>query len=143
MTTAPADASVDARGIDDSDEIPCEPRAVLQTVCQQCHTSPPVRSAPFPIVTLTDVRTMRSGGVVRDLMIAQLMAHRMPLAPVTIDDSQRATLLAWLQSGAPAVTARTCDGTADAAADVADGDAMDAEADALESGVDAADAAAD
>jgi uncharacterized membrane protein len=127
---APArDAGVEASPPDDSNEIPCDAREVLQTVCQQCHSNPPVRGAPFPLVTRSNVLAARPGGVARDLMIAQLQAHRMPLAPVTIEDAQRETLLAWLQGGAAAVPAQSCTGV-DAGADADagdDGDAADAE----------------
>ena len=131
---APRDAAVDSVvPVDDSTQIPCAPREVLQTVCQQCHARTPLNGAPFPLVTRTDILTMRSGGIARDLMIAQLVAKRMPLAPVTIEDEQRATLLAWLQDGAVAVTSQSC---LDAGADAAD----DAPADAIDA-ADAADAA--
>jgi len=125
------DAASPVTGPDDSNEIPCDAREVLQTVCQQCHSDPPVRGAPFPLVTRTNILTQRSGGIARDLMIAQLLARRMPLAPVTIEDSQRSTLLAWLQNGAIAVKAQSCTEPADAASDAAaDADAdREAEAD--------------
>jgi uncharacterized membrane protein len=138
------DAGIEASGPDDANEIPCDVREVLQTVCQQCHSSPPVRGAPFPLVTRSNILTQRPGGVARDLMIAQLQAHRMPLAPVTIDEADRATLLAWLQGGAVAVTPQSCapgDGGTDADADAAqdaDADADDGAADA-DSATDAAD----
>lgn len=94
---------------EDSDEIPCEARLILQTICQQCHTSPPQNGAPFPLVRRTDVLMTRSGGVVRELMVQQLEAKRMPLTPVTIDDEAREVLLDWLRAGAPAVSPRRCE----------------------------------
>jgi hypothetical protein len=101
---------------DDADEIPCEPRRVLQTVCQQCHSQPPTRGAPFPLVNRSDVLVVRSGVVVGKLMIEQLEAGRMPLSPVTIEEGQKATLLAWLRQGGPAVPPQSCpDSDADAA----------------------------
>lgn len=131
---APRDAAVDnVVAVDDSTQIPCGPRDVLRTVCQQCHARVPLNGAPFPLVTRTDILTTRPGGIARDLMIAQLQAKRMPLPPVTIDDDQRATLLAWLQEGALPVTSQAClDAGADAADDAPD-DAADA-ADAADAG---------
>ena len=109
---------------DDPDEIPCEPRLVLQTVCQHCHALPPRNGAPFPLVRSSDVLATRSGMVVRDLMIQQLEAKRMPLSPVTIDPEAREVLLDWLRAGAPAVTPRQCDDSpvSDAASDSAPSD---------------------
>lgn len=136
VVAPPRDAAIDsAIPVDDSTQIPCAPREVLQTVCQQCHARTPLNGAPFPLVTRTDILTMRSGGIARDLMIAQLVAKRMPLAPVTIEDEQRATLLAWLQDGAVAVTSQSClDAGADAAGD------PPADASAAADSADAADA---
>lgn len=93
---------------EDALEIPCEPRSVLQTVCQQCHSLPPKNGAPFALVRRSDVIGVRSGVVVRELMIQQLEAHRMPLTPVTIDPEARTVLLDWLRAGAPAVTPSEC-----------------------------------
>jgi uncharacterized membrane protein len=93
---------------DDSDEIPCEPRAVLEAICQQCHALTPKNGAPFPLVRRSDVLATRDGTPVRELMIQQLEAGRMPLAPVTIAPEARAVLLAWLEAGSPLVTPREC-----------------------------------
>jgi hypothetical protein len=130
---AVGEAGVDGSVRADSDEIPCAPRLVLQTVCQQCHSSPPRSGAPFPLVTRTDILTMRPGGLARDLMIAQLEAERMPLPPVTIEISQRAALVTWLRGGAAAVTPLSC---VAGEPDAADADA-DAGADVLDAGSDA------
>src|SRR5215470_12403902 len=93
----------------DEDEIPCPPRAVLQTVCQQCHTRPQRNGAPFALINRSDILNVYEGAVIRDLMIQVLDARKMPLAPVTIEDDQRDTLLGWLRSGAPNVPPTTCD----------------------------------
>jgi hypothetical protein len=124
------DASTLSSEPDDTDAIPCAPRLVLQTVCQKCHQRPPIRGAPFPLVTRSNIVRVGPDGEIRQLMIQQLEAKRMPLAPETIDDDSRATLLDWLRAGAPAESSTTCDG-ADAApeADVPD---TAADADALE-----------
>ena len=98
----PADATTQEVR-EDSDEIPCEPRRVLQTICQQCHSAPTKNGAPFSLVRRSDVL------VVRLDMIAQLEAKRMPLTPVTIADEDRQALLGWLTNGAPAVSPRRCE----------------------------------
>jgi hypothetical protein len=51
---------------------------------------------------------VRSKSVIRDLMIEQIEAGRMPLKPVTISDEMRTVLLAWLKNGAPAVPPQVC-----------------------------------
>lgn len=92
----------------DANEIPCEPRHVLQTICQQCHTRPPRNGAPFSLVNRSDILDSRSGRIIRELMIEQLEVRRMPLAPVKISDESRTILLEWLRAGAPAVSPQTC-----------------------------------
>jgi len=129
---APADATP-ARGsrtidagaaaaveIDDSDTIPCEPRLVLQSICQRCHRRPPLNGAPFPLVTYTNIVRVTPDGQIRQLMIQQLEARRMPLAPVTIPPAARETLLAWLRAGAPAALPSSCAIEEDAKAPDAD-----------------------
>ena len=96
------DASPQTSEVDDRESIPCAPRRVLEGVCQRCHQAPPIRGAPFPLVTRSNILRVGPDGEVRELMIAQLEARRMPLAPETITDESRATLLAWLRAGAPA-----------------------------------------
>lgn len=98
----PADATTQEVR-EDTDEIPCEPRLALQTICQQCHSLPTKNGAPFSLVRRSDVL------VERKEMIAQLEAKRMPLTPVTIADEDRQVLLDWLKAGAPAVTPRRCE----------------------------------
>jgi hypothetical protein len=102
-----ADASAAIR--EDTDEIPCAPRVVLETICQRCHALRPRGGAPFPLVRRSDVvARVYQGSIVRELMIAELEAGRMPLRPVTIEPEPREALLGWLRAGAPAVSARSC-----------------------------------
>lgn len=94
----------------DEADIPCAPRRVLQTICQQCHARPTKNGAPFPLVYRSDVVVHAYGGVVvRELMIEELEAGRMPLAPVTIEAAEKTTLLDWLRAGAPADPDVRCD----------------------------------
>lgn len=102
------DTTVMLDGADDSAQIPCEPRRVLQTVCQHCHTRPLANGAPFPLEHRSDFDAVYGGIVVREDAIEQLAARRMPLAPITIDDQDRDVLLAWLRAGTPAVPSQTC-----------------------------------
>jgi hypothetical protein len=101
----------------DANEIPCGPRIVLQSICQQCHTRPTRNGAPFSLVNRSDILAATRGSVIRQLMIEQLEARRMPLSPVTITDDQRNTLLGWLKEGAPAVSPQDCPSDAGLGAD--------------------------
>lgn len=121
---ATGDASDGLVRRDDSMEIPCEPRRVLVTVCQECHTRPETKNgAPFPLQWRSDVLATYGGVEIRQLMIEQLSVGRMPLSPVTIDPSDRELLLAWLRDGAMAVEPTACidSGIADAATGMHDG----------------------
>jgi uncharacterized membrane protein len=85
---------------------------VLQDVCQKCHIKPITKNgAPFPLVTRSDVLSTYQTVIIRDLMIQVLNARQMPLPPITITDSQRDVLLAWLGAGAPAVSPQTASST--------------------------------
>jgi hypothetical protein len=60
-------------------------------------------------VTRSNIVRIGPDGEIRQLMIEQLEAGRMPLTPVTIDYDSRETLLDWLAAGAPAEAPRSCD----------------------------------
>lgn len=81
--------------------LPCDVDTVLQTVCQQCHGSPPQNDAPFPLVTYADTQTNVSGRPLWSYMLAALQNNRMPLPPATLSSDQHDALMAWLQAGAP------------------------------------------
>jgi hypothetical protein len=88
-------------------DIPCAPNAVLVNVCQQCHSSPPVHGAPFPLVTYGDVQADLDGHPVFYWMEKYVAAEEMPLPPVELAAGDRATLLQWLRAGAPS-RSETC-----------------------------------
>jgi hypothetical protein len=120
------DASAQLTGelAQDENDIPCAPRRVLQTICQQCHTKPQKNGAPFPLINRSDVVDNVYGGeVVRELMIENVTAGRMPQQPVTISDEDKATLLDWLNAGAPIDHQENCD-VGDAGADAETEDAQ-------------------
>lgn len=94
--------------VDDARTIPCEPRRILQTVCQQCHSSPPKNGAPIALLDRGDILAVRGDATVRESMIEQVEAKRMPAVPVTMSDADRAILLEWLKGGAADVPPREC-----------------------------------
>lgn len=114
------DTSVTLSGVDDSATIPCAPRHVLQTVCQQCHLRPPANGAPFPLERRSDLDVLYGGVAIRELAVEEVSARRMPLTPITIGEEERAVLLAWLRAGAPPVPAQSCSSLDAAARDVGD-----------------------
>lgn len=121
---ADASTSLTRELAQDEADIPCAPRHVLQTICQQCHTKPQKNGAPFPLINRSDVVDNVYGGVVvRELMIEMVEAGRMPLSPVTISDDDKATLLAWLHAGAPIDHHETCEVDAGSVASDAEADA--------------------
>lgn len=83
-------------------EIPCAPRRVLETVCQQCHSAPPKNGAPFPLVTYGDVLGTLDGRPMAHWMEMAVSEGDMPLPPVELANADRDTLLTWLRAGAPA-----------------------------------------
>jgi hypothetical protein len=90
-------------------DIPCAPNRVLVEICQQCHSSPPRHGAPFSLVTYADVQREQDGKPVWQWMGQYVRDGNMPLPPIHIADDDRATLLAWLQAGAPSSTpSATC-----------------------------------
>jgi hypothetical protein len=74
---------------------------VLQRVCQQCHSAPPLNSAPFPLVTYDDTQVVNNGKPIWQYMLVVLQNGTMPLPPVKIDSTDRDTLIRWLNAGAP------------------------------------------
>src|SRR5512140_3441577 len=76
-------------------ELPCDVKHVLETVCQKCHASPPQNQAPFPLVTYADTHTDVSGRPLWNYMQSALESGRMPLPPVDLSAADRAVLLDW------------------------------------------------
>lgn len=84
--------------------LPCEVNRILASTCQKCHARPLQNGAPFPLVTYEDTQADFDGQPVHTYMQVALETSRMPLAPVELDDTDRAILLAWLRAGAPPST---------------------------------------
>lgn len=82
-------------------EIPCAHRAVLQSVCHQCHGDPPRNGAPFSQLTYQDIDSDLDGEAVWSRMRRAVRDGRMPLDPYTLTEEQQRVLLEWLDAEAP------------------------------------------
>jgi hypothetical protein len=87
--------------------LPCDVDAVLQNVCQGCHTRPPKEGVPLSLVSYADTQLQRENPTDRSLvptfqvMGELLRAGSMPQPPATITDEQQGVLLEWIDAGAP------------------------------------------
>ena len=82
-------------------DVPCAPRAVLQAVCQNCHSDPPRNGAPFSQVTYRDIDSELDGEPVWSRMRRAIREGRMPLDPYELTEEQQRVLLEWLDADAP------------------------------------------
>jgi uncharacterized membrane protein len=80
---------------------PCEVAEVLARVCRRCHSSNRPNVTPFYLDTYAQSQEMFGNKPVYEAMEDALLSKFMPLAPVTITEPDRTTLLTWLKAGAP------------------------------------------
>ncbi|HEY2410296.1 MAG TPA: hypothetical protein VGI10_30030 [Polyangiaceae bacterium] len=87
--------------------LPCDVAAVLQDVCQHCHTSPPQNGAPFPLLTGNDTQAPfdppYDNTPIWQVMGAAVDAGVMPPPDGGVDISQaeREVIIDWAAAGAP------------------------------------------
>jgi hypothetical protein len=104
----PPDSGVDACSQSTVGDLPCDVAAVLE-ICQNCHTMPPVRMAPFPFLTYEDTQAIYFGAMRRWERMAQVIepddALHMPPRMATdipqLTDPQLETLRAWFRACTP------------------------------------------
>ena len=96
-----------------SGALPCEVAAVLQQRCQSCHQKPPQFGAPMPLLTWSDTQVLALGGQmpVNEMMKMKIEMGKMPppstpTGPLSVEE--KATLMAWLNSGAPKGSQGSC-----------------------------------
>ncbi len=99
----------DAGGVDPGTVTWCQASAVLEQVCQRCHTDPPMNSAPFPLVAYEDTQApyYSSEKQIWEVMQTAVSSGFMPLRPAALMPpvepltcEQKSTLLGWLGQGA-------------------------------------------
>jgi uncharacterized membrane protein len=96
--------------------IPCDVEAVLKAKCQTCHTMPPKLGAPMSLISWADLHkptpsnpNRQTWEQARDFVRTGVMPP--PGSPTgALTAPERATLLGWLEQGAPG-TARGCEVT--------------------------------
>lgn len=95
----------------------CQASAVLESVCQRCHTDPPENNAPFPLVTYDDTQApyyttelqiweVMQTAVSSGFMPMRPAALMPPVEPLTCEE--KSTLLGWLEQGAKLVGPSSC-----------------------------------
>lgn len=78
--------------------LPCDVATVLPK-CQTCHASTPKNGAPFPLVTYEDTQGIYFDEPVWRLMGQDVKSGRMPLAGVTLEQSERDAIVRWSEAG--------------------------------------------
>src|SRR5687767_10924516 len=87
--------------------LPCEVAQVLAAKCQTCHRKPPVFGAPMSLLNYADTQipSPSEQGIVWESMKNKIAKGLMP-PPTTpsgpLTATEKATLTAWLEAGAPA-----------------------------------------
>ncbi|HEX4335654.1 MAG TPA: hypothetical protein VH062_07040 [Polyangiaceae bacterium] len=120
VTTPPVGGAVGAGGSSGttppaSGQLPCDVASIISTHCLLCHTNPPQYTAPMPLLTWADFHTM--GVRTQDQQVYQLVGTRisstqapMPPAPnAPLSDTEKATVMNWINAGALPATGQGCD----------------------------------
>jgi hypothetical protein len=99
-----------------SPHFPCEVEDVIVAKCQRCHNDPQENDAPFPLLTWEDTRRSYGLVLVYEAMLPAIETDFMPLTQLDLEPpvepltpGEKALLLDWLQSDAPAVLGPACD----------------------------------
>jgi hypothetical protein len=86
--------------------IPADVQAVLGARCQTCHQNPPLKGAPFPLLTYADIHSLFDNTIPKyEEMHALIQPAGSPHMPYgdapQLDAAQFATLDGWLLDCAP------------------------------------------
>jgi uncharacterized membrane protein len=107
-SSTPANPTPDAAPVPAGRFFPCDVEAAVKARCQICHTTPPVMSAPFPLLEYADTQKDYGGGqkvweaMKRAIETGEMPQRGSPSGPLTPE--QKATLLTWLGAGALAAS---------------------------------------
>jgi hypothetical protein len=96
-------------------QLPCDVASIVSSHCLLCHTDPPQFTAPMPLLTWANFHAQ--GVRTQDQKVYELVGKRiqnpnarMPPAPnAPLSDAEMATMLDWINAGAPPATDQGCD----------------------------------
>lgn len=89
-------------GKGDAGSLPCDVQALLAASCNECHTTPTVGGAPFPLLSHADVKAASTRALLR------MQAGTMPPAPRPVVPAYAiAQFAAWIDAGFPTTGACT------------------------------------
>lgn len=86
--------------------IPAAVIAVLEAKCQGCHSDPPAMFAPMPLLTWEDFQGMHAAAQEPNykrtaLRVRSELSPMPPIRSPQLSVQERATLLDWVDRGAP------------------------------------------
>jgi hypothetical protein len=85
-------------------EYPCDVFEVLKNNCFECHTDPPVKGAPFPLLKFEYTREMYGGKLKWELMKSDIKSGYMPFnKPADLMGADLKTMQDWFAKCAPPV----------------------------------------
>lgn len=96
------DVRGDAAARPPADDLPCDIGVVVAARCAPCHSDPPAAGVPFRLADTADFLSPYFASTVRETAIVAVSEGRMPMAPVTIEPTEREALLVWLRAESPA-----------------------------------------
>lgn len=82
-------------------DFPCEIETIIQDKCQRCHQDPPLKGAPFPLLTYENTQADYVKKHIYERMAKAIETNFMPLTPPKLDAAEKETMLAWLCACAP------------------------------------------
>lgn len=94
-------------------QLPCDVAAALSRACGECHGDAPSFGAPMPLADYDDLHVPALTDPTRKVyeLVAERIEAETKMMPPDgdITDEERATLLAWIDAGAPADPSADCE----------------------------------
>ncbi len=82
-------------------EFPCEVEKILADNCRRCHTDPPTKGAPFPLVKYERSQELYGAKVLFVAMENAVRTKFMPLEPPKLTDPEITAITSWNCSCSP------------------------------------------
>jgi uncharacterized membrane protein len=93
----------------DTGDFPCEVHAVLVARCHECHQSPPIMGAPFPLLTYEDTRQPYGTKKRWQVMKTAIESGFMPFGKDDLAGDELKTMQDWFAACAPPAEAMGCE----------------------------------